>query len=185
MVQYDNAANYRIDRIMNIRLLDTPAKPKSRVKELEKGLNLQEYMYQNLNMFTSDPVNAEFVIPESAVSLVIDFFGKHVSFCRQKDGTVSCRLKVSAMAMKRWAVGHANIVKVVSPDSLVKEVREEIRKAAELYGMKEKQGSFRRCCPSGRVFEIWILRFCICSGAYGQTILLSIWGLQNTQKSLL
>lgn len=80
MVQYDNAANYRIDRIMNIRLLDTPAKPKSRVKELEKGLNLQEYMYQNLNMFTSDPVNAEFVIPESAVSLVIDFFGKHVSF---------------------------------------------------------------------------------------------------------
>ncbi len=138
MVQYDNAANYRIDRIMNIRLLDTPAKPKSRVKELEKGLNLQEYMYQNLNMFTSDPVNAEFVIPESAVSLVIDFFGKHVSFYRQKDGTVSCRLKVSAMALKHWAVGHANIVKVVSPDSLVKEVREEIRKAAELYGMKEK-----------------------------------------------
>ncbi len=135
---YDNAANYRIDRIMNIRLLDTPAKPKSRVKELEKGLNLQEYMYQNLNMFTSDPVNAEFVIPESAVSLVIDFFGKHVSFYRQKDGTVSCRLKVSAMALKHWAVGHANIVKVVSPECLAEEVREEIRKAAELYGMKEK-----------------------------------------------
>ena len=86
MVQYDNAANYRIDRIMNIRLLDTPAKPKSRVKELEKGLNLQEYMYQNLNMFTSDPVNAEFVIPESAVSLVIDFFGKHVSFTDRRTG---------------------------------------------------------------------------------------------------
>jgi predicted DNA-binding transcriptional regulator YafY len=42
------------------------------------------------------------------------------------------------MAMKQWAVGHANIVKVVSPDSLAEEVREEIRKAAELYGMKEK-----------------------------------------------
>jgi predicted nucleic acid-binding protein len=46
------------------------------------------------------------------------------------------------MAMKQWAVGHANIVKVVSPDSLAEEIREEIRKeirkAAELYGMKEK-----------------------------------------------
>ena len=29
-------------------------------------------------------------------------------------------------------------MKVVSPECLVKEVREEIRKAAELYGMKEK-----------------------------------------------
>ena len=132
---YDNAANYRIDRIMNIKLLETKAKPKSRVKELEKGLNLQEYMYQNLNMFTSDPVNAEFVIPESAVSLVIDFFGKHVSFHRKKDGTVSCRVKISAMAMKHWAVEHANIAKVTAPESLVEEIREEIRKANELYGI--------------------------------------------------
>jgi len=130
---YDNAANYRVDRIMHIKLLETKAKPKSRVKELEKGLNLQEYMYQNLNMFTSDPVNAEFIVPESFVSLVIDFFGKHVSFHRKKDGKVNCRVKISAMAMKHWAVEHANIAKVTAPESLVEEIREEIRKAAELY----------------------------------------------------
>ena len=49
--------------------------------------------------------------------------------------TVSCRLKVSVTAMKHWAVEHANIARVVSPDSLVDEIREEIRKAGALYGL--------------------------------------------------
>ena len=92
-------------------------------------------MYRNLNMFTSEAVDAEFVIPESAVSLVIDFFGKHVSFHKRKDGTVDCRMKISRMAMKHWAVEHANIAKVVSPEDLVEEIREEIRKASANYGM--------------------------------------------------
>lgn len=93
-------------------------------------------MYQNLNMFTSPPVNVEFRIPEKYISLVIDFFGEHVSFhnTRQK-GVVSCRLKVSKEAMKHWAVEHANIVRVVSPASLVDAVREEVSKAAEMYDL--------------------------------------------------
>ena len=133
--KYDTAANYRIDRIMNIELLDTPARPKNQVEGLENGLNLQEYMYQNLNMFTSRPEDVEFEIPESYVSLVIDFFGRHISFHERGDGTVSCRLKVSGAAMKHWAAEHASFVKVVSPAALAEEVRAEIWKAAELYGL--------------------------------------------------
>ena len=134
--KYDSVANYRIDRMMNIRLLETSAKPKNRVEGLGDRLDLQEYVFQNLNMFSSRPENVEFVIQKNYVSLIIDFFGKHVSFHEQGDGTVSCRLKISGTAMKHWAVEHANIAKVVSPPALVEEIREEIRKAAELYDMK-------------------------------------------------
>ena len=102
---------------------------------LEDGLNLQEYVYQNLNMFSSKAENVEFIIPRNAVSLIIDFFGKHVSFHEQEDGTVSCRLLVSREAMKRWAVEHANMVRVIFPASLVEEIREELRKAVALYGL--------------------------------------------------
>ena len=133
--KYDNVVNYRIDRIMNIELLeDSSIKPMNRVKGLEKGLNLQEYMYQNLNMFTSDPVDVEFLIQEQYISLVIDFFGKHVSFHdSDQQGIVSCRLKVSENAMLHWAVAHANIVKVIRPDSLIDRIRAELQKANELY----------------------------------------------------
>jgi len=133
---YDSVANYRIDRIMNVELLDTPVKPKNQVEGLGDGLNLQNYVYQNLNMFSGTAEEVEFVIPKSAVSLVIDFFGKHVSFAEGEDGKVSCRLLVSREAMKRWAAQFGSIARVVSPPELVEEIREEIRKSAVNYGMK-------------------------------------------------
>ena len=136
---YDNVANYRIDRIMSIELLeDSTEKPMSKVTDLENGLDLQEYMYRNLNMFTTPPVDAEFLIRDQFISLVIDFFGKHVSFHdTDQEGIVSCRLKISEDAMLHWAVEHANIVKVTSPEDLVERIRGEIRKANELYGINE------------------------------------------------
>ena len=133
--KYTNVANYRVDRIISIDPLETPAKPRNQVQGLENGLDLSEYVYQNLNMFTSPPEDVEFIVQKNHVSLVIDFFGRHVSFFEQADGSYSCRLKVSRDAMTHWAAEHAGIVKVVSPEGLVKEIREEVRKAAELYGI--------------------------------------------------
>ena len=132
---HDNVANYRIDRIMNIQLLDTPVKPGNQVAGLEDGLNLQNYVYQNVNMFSGRAEKVEFLIAKSSVSLVIDFFGKHVSFREQPDGMVSCRLNVSREAMKRWAVQFASTVRVVSPPELVQDIQEEIRKAAAHYDL--------------------------------------------------
>ncbi|QTE68249.1 WYL domain-containing transcriptional regulator [Clostridiales bacterium] len=132
---HDTVSNYRIDRITDIALLETPVKPKSQVEGLEDGLNLQDYVYQNLNMFSGKAEKVEFVTAKGAVSLIIDFFGRHVSFHEQEDGKVSCRLLVSTEAMKHWAVEHANIVRVVSPASLVEDIRTELRKAAALYEM--------------------------------------------------
>ena len=134
--KYSNVANYRIDRIMDIKKLETDAKPKSQVEGLEDGLKLQDYVYQNVNMFAGKPEKVEFIIPKSAVSLVIDFFGKHVSFFERPDGTVSCNLTASRQAMRHWASQFATVVRVVSPPELVEEIREEIRKAAAYYGMK-------------------------------------------------
>ena len=133
---HSSVANYRIDRIMNVELLDTPVKPMNQVEGLDGGVNLQKYVYQNLYMFSGKAENVEFIIPKSAVSLVIDFFGKHVSFAEREDGTVSCRLLVSKEAMKRWAVQFGSLVRVVSPPELVEEIREEIRKTVANYDME-------------------------------------------------
>lgn len=130
---HDTVSNYRVDRITDIEMTDVPVKPKCEVVGLEDGLNLQDYVYQNLNMFSGKAENVEFVIPQSAVSVVIDFFGRHVSFFGRDDGRVGCRLLVSAEAMKRWAVQFANVARVTAPPHLVEEIRAELRKAAELY----------------------------------------------------
>ena len=129
----DGVANYRIDRIIDIRMLDTPVKPKNRVAGLEDGLNMEEYVYQNLNMFSGKPEEVKFTVPKKSVSVVIDFFGKHVKFYDPGDGTVECTLIVNREAMRRWAIQMAGTVKVVSPPELVEEIRETIRKMAAEY----------------------------------------------------
>lgn len=131
----DAAANYRIDRIMDIAKLDTPVKPKGRVKGLEDGLKLQDYVYQHVNMFSGELENIEFTVPAKSVSLVVDFFGENVRFFDKGDGTVSCRVTASREGMKKWAAQFAATVRVESPAGLVEEIREEIRKAAANYGM--------------------------------------------------
>ena len=133
---YDTVSNYRVDRITDIEILEAPVKPKGQVIGLENGLNLQDYVYQNLNMFSGEAENVEFLIPRQAVSLVIDFFGKHVSFFDREDGQVSCRLLVSTEAMKHWAVQFASLVRVTAPAQLVEEIRAELRKACGLYDME-------------------------------------------------
>ena len=59
---YHNVANYRVDRIMEIDKLETPAKPGNQVEGLEDGLKLQDYVYQHVNMFSGIPEKVEFII---------------------------------------------------------------------------------------------------------------------------
>lgn len=132
---YDNVANYRIDRMTSVEMLDTPSKPRSQVAGLEEGLKLEKYLYQHVHMFSGEPEKAEFIIPKSFVSVVIDFFGSHVSFFEREDGSISCNIEVSREALRHWAGQFADIVKVVSPPELVEEIRQDIRKAAENYGI--------------------------------------------------
>ncbi|MBO7662752.1 MAG: WYL domain-containing transcriptional regulator [Clostridia bacterium] len=132
---YNNVANYRIDRIMEIRPLETPSKPRSQVAGLEDGLKLEKYLYQHVNMFSGDPEKVEFIVPKSFVSVVIDFFGSYVSFFDTEDGFISCSIEVSLEAMRHWAGQFANVVRVVSPESLVEEIREDLRKANANYGI--------------------------------------------------
>ena len=54
MEKYDNVSHYRLDRIRDIRLLPTPAKPQRKVKGLDHGLNLPQHMAEHVYMFSGD-----------------------------------------------------------------------------------------------------------------------------------
>lgn len=132
----DNVAHYRIDRIMKIDKLKTAAKPVTQVPGMEEGLKLNAWVFQHVNMFSGELEKVEFIIQKKDVGLVIDFFGKHVSFFDKGDGTISCNLVTSREAMRKWALQFAKDIRVVSPESLVVEIREDIRKINENYGVE-------------------------------------------------
>lgn len=59
--KYDNISHYRLDRITNIKLLDTPAKPQRMVKGIENGLDLPKHLAEHLYMFAGESVAVKFI----------------------------------------------------------------------------------------------------------------------------
>lgn len=131
--KHDNVANYRIDRITDIRLLDTPIKPINKVYGLENGLDLPKHMAEHIYMFADKTQRVTFRAKKYIVTEIVDWFGKDVKFYDETDDEVTAEVRVSPMAMKFWAMQYAGPVTVLSPDSLVEEIAESLRTAASRY----------------------------------------------------
>lgn len=131
--KYNNVSNYRVDRITGIRLLDTPVKSTKKVEGLENGLDLSKHMAEHIYMFSDKTERVTFRASKGIVSEIIDWFGKDVRFTSETDSEVTAEVRVSPKAMKFWAMQYGEYVTVISPESLVDEVKTALQKAAEKY----------------------------------------------------
>ena len=133
--KYDNVSNYRLDRITNITLLDTSAKPMAQVSGLANGLDLPRHMAEHIYMFPGESAPVTFTAKKYLVSELIDWFGQDLQFISEADDEVTARVTVNLEAMRRWALQYALHARITAPQRLVDLVREDVRKAVEQYGL--------------------------------------------------
>lgn len=136
--KYDDLSNYRVDRITDIELLNTPAKPKRKVKGAENGFDLSKHMAEHIYMFSDESDTVTFRVKKYILDDVMDWFGKDLTFFDETEDEVSVRTRVNLAAMRCWAMQYALHARVLSPESLVEEVRNDIKKAEENYKNKEE-----------------------------------------------
>ena len=78
---HDNAANYRLDRICDLEVLDEAARPFSSLTGTDgRPLDLAEYMRRHIYMYASGDCRVRLRIAPFLVSDVIDLFGMDISF---------------------------------------------------------------------------------------------------------
>ena len=130
-----NVSNYRLDRITNITLLDTPIKPSGMVKGLENGFDLPKHMAEHIYMFTGESATVTFHAKKYLVSEIIDWFGTDITFFDENEDEVSVRVTVNLTAMRKWALQYALHVTVLSPKNLVDEIKKDIQEAAKNYSI--------------------------------------------------
>ena len=133
--RYDNIANYRLDRIIDIKLLQTPAKPMDKVRGLENGFDLPKHMAEHIYMFTGESGIVTFRAKKYLINDIIDWFGGGVTFFDETDEEVSVRVRVNFAAMRRWAMQYALHTKILSPEPLAEQVKNDIKKAMENYSI--------------------------------------------------
>ena len=105
--RFDDVANYRVDRITDIKLLDTPMKPMRDVKGLEGGLDLPRHMAEHLYMFPGPSRLVTFRAKKYILNDLIDWFGKDIRFSNETEETVDCCVRVNLLAMRMWAMQYA------------------------------------------------------------------------------
>lgn len=115
---YDQLVYYRIDRILNIKVLETPVKPLRKLPGLSDGLDLPKHMAEHIYMFSGDSTTVCFRVTRSALIHVFDWFGDDVRFSNINDDTVEAIVCVNEQAMLYWALQFNEHIEVLSPPSL-------------------------------------------------------------------
>ena len=132
--KYDDVSNYRLDRIRDIRILDEPGKPFSELKwSGNRKLDLAEYMKEHVYMYSSENVHVKFRIVKPMITDVIDMFGKEVVFSDEDETHVTVAVKTNERAMEQFAKNFAPDVEVLRPESLREKLKEELKRAVEVY----------------------------------------------------
>lgn len=136
--KYDNVSNYRLDRITEIKMLDTPAKPMEKVVGLGKGLNLTKHMVESIYMFSGESARVTFRAKRCILTEIIDWFGLDVIFSDITSDEVTVSLVVNLQAMRYWAKQYSEYVTMLGPPNLVEEMKKDIRETAEKYKVYDK-----------------------------------------------
>lgn len=131
--KYDDLSNYRVDRIMNIKLLNTPVKPKRKVKGAEHGFDLSKHMKEHIYMFAGKSIRAKFIAEKYIINDIIDYFGNDAVFSNETEDKVTVTVTVNEQDMHYWALLYIMQIKIISPQSLVDDIKNDIQKAVEKY----------------------------------------------------
>lgn len=131
--KYDDIANYRLDRISDIEILETNAKPIKSLPGLENGFDLSKYMNEHIYMFADKTIRAKFIATKGVLNDVMDFFGTEAKISDVTEDSMTVTVQISRQDMELFAMQFATEVTVLEPKDLAEECKKSIVAAAERY----------------------------------------------------
>ena len=135
--KYDQLIFCRIDKIADIEVTNIPAKDGAVVKGAERGINLGIISNSAPYLFVERPLKIVFEAATDDVVNMIDYvldqFGDDVGIRTTRTGKTVFTVMASPKAMKIWLLQFGASVKVLSPASLAKSIKEETQKMNALY----------------------------------------------------
>lgn len=135
--KYDQLIFCRIDKIADIEVTNIPAKDGAVVKGAERGINLGIISNSAPYLFVERPLKIVFEAATDNVVNMIDYvldqFGDDVGIRTTRTGKTVFKVMASPKAMKIWLLQFGASVKVLSPASLAKSIKEETQKMNALY----------------------------------------------------
>lgn len=139
-IGHDNLAFIRLDRMSDIDILHESLRQLKTVENCENGINLGLLDSCFPFMYADKPERMEFVTANCATHMidnVIDTFGHNIDIIELNDGNYKFSLTASPSAMRFWLLQYGKYVKLLSPQSLVEQIKDDIAEMNKLYTEKK------------------------------------------------
>ena len=129
---YRHLSNYRIDRIMDIRIEEEFERLP--LSDTEGQSLHKEHFAEQLYMYSGDAVEVRFLAEADILGDILDWFGKDVHMkAGERVNTVEVTVNVNPTAMTHWALQYGKYITVLSPDSLRDEIADTAAKISKRY----------------------------------------------------
>ena len=129
----DDISNIRIDKIQNIKL----SEEKGNQKEITQNKlnNLMNDLLGNVYMYTGKLEWVDFKFKKNKINEIIDIFGPEVKIYEEKNDKDNLygQVKTNLTSMKYCAMQYADVLTVLEPSSLVKEIKTLLKEISKNY----------------------------------------------------
>lgn len=124
-----NERNYRVDKLDNIELSDTPRDGKSQFR----SFNANSYVSRRMGMFSGKEQAITVRIPEYLVGAFIDQFGKQITISEETEDLLLVTFKaVPSVILFGWLIG-LNSVEVIEPQNVREDMINLLQHNMDLY----------------------------------------------------
>lgn len=118
--KHDNTANYRVDRMDKVEIIDEPVSEKA----IELRAEVAEYTGQAFKMYGGQPVDIVIEFDSKLIGVVYDKFGEGTKMMRSSEDKCIATLKVqTSPVFWGWLFQFAGQMRILSPDSVIEEYK--------------------------------------------------------------
>ena len=105
------------------------------IKGYENGIDYKLLSSAMPYMYSDKPVNVSFKASKVIIDQVVDWFGEQakITTVRDDDSKIKVVVKASPLAMEHWVMQYINYVEVISPESLRKKIKDDLKEALKKY----------------------------------------------------
>ncbi len=129
--KYDELANYRVDRITGIRVLEENRKSIEQVAGGE--LDLPKHMAEHLYMFAGESIRVKFRAKTYLVDQIIDWYGKDINILQTGEDECITEVMVNKEAFFYWALQYGPHIELLEPLDMRERIAEAVKKMCEKY----------------------------------------------------
>lgn len=127
--KHDSTANYRIDRMDSVEIIDEPVSQKALALRSE----IAGYTERVFKMYGGQPVDIAIEFEDKLIGVVYDKFGENTKMIRTHENTCVATVKVQiSPTFWGWLFQFGKQMRILSPAGLVDEQKTMIRKLIEI-----------------------------------------------------